>query len=314
MASEPTAASGRWGLHGDLPWRLLEAAVRACPDWLEAPLAAGWAAVVLVLARGPRRAVAVNLAALGVARTFPARLFGAWRVFHEFARATIDGVRVQHGEDVLTWETEGLAHFRAAADGGAPVVILTAHMGSYDAAAAFFSRRMGRTFHAVRRPERDARLDALRASGLRRMEHDAYQTLYNTGENVLAVELLRALADGGIVALQADRAMPGLSVLTVPGPDGAAWALPKGPFMLAMAGRAACLPAFVIRTGHRRYRVCFLPALTLPEAAAGRREAALAPLASAWAAALLSVLRRHPWQWFVFEPAFGPADPPHDTE
>jgi len=73
---------------------------------------------------------------------------------------------------------------------------------------------------------------------------------------------------------------------------------------LRAAAAACCLPAFVRRLGHRRYRVTFHPLLsadaTLP------RESATTGLATRWAALLESVIREHPEQWLVFEPAFQP--------
>lgn len=299
----PEALSERCSLYGDVTWRLLLGGVRACPSWLEAPFIAGWSFVIFLLATSQRRAVLGNLKKLLPDRSPPVRLWLAWRTFYQFARAAVDGIRFQQGEKVLAWEVEGLEHFEAANAQDRPVMLFTAHMGSYDSAAAFFAEKMGRHFFAVRLPERNPRLQALREEGLRRMERGSYTALYNSSENILAVELLRALQRRDWVAIQADRALPGLSVL--PLEDGEkTWLLPKGPFILAASSGACCLPAFVRRLGHRRYRVTFHPPL-LPDASNGR--AAAAPgLATRWAALLQKVIRQNPDQWLVFEPAFQP--------
>ncbi len=296
-------APSRWSLYGDVPWRLLMGGVRACPSWLEMPHIAGWSLLVFLLAGSQRRAVLGNLKALLPGHSRPARVWLAWRTFYQFARAAVDGIRFQQGGRVLAWEVEGLEHFEAAAAQERPVMLCTAHMGSYDSAAAFFAEKMERHFFAVRLPERHPQLQRLREEGLRRMEHGSYTALYNSSESVLAVELLRALQRRDWVALQADRAPAGLTVL--PLPDGAkTWLLPKGPFALATASGACCLPAFVRRLGHRRYRVSFHPAL-LPEHGIPRAAAAEA-LAARWTALLEMVIISHPDQWLVFEPAFAP--------
>lgn len=296
------ALTERCSLYGDVPWRLLLGGVRACPFWLETPFIAGWSFLIFLLATAQRRAVLGNLKKLLPSVTSaPRRVWLAWRTFYQFARAAVDGIRFQQGDQVLAWEVEGLEHFQAASAQDRPVMLLTAHMGSYDSAAAFFAGKMGRHFFAVRLPERNPRLQALREEGLRRMQGGSYTALYNSSENILAVELLRALQRRDWVAIQADRALPGLTVL--PLDDGEkTWLLPKGPFMLAVASGACCLPAFVRRLGHRRYRVTFHPPL-YPDTAAGR-SAAAPGLAARWAELLQRVVRQHPDQWLVFEPAF----------
>lgn len=282
---------------------MLVGGVRACPSWLETPSIAGWSFLIFLAAGAKRRAVMENLRQL-LPDAPPARRFWwAWRTFYQFARAAVDGIRYQQGAQGLAWEVVGLENFEAAAAQDRPVMLCTAHMGSYDSAAAFFAEKMGRHFFAVRLPEQNPHLQALREEGLRRMQHGSFTALYNSSENILAVELLRALQRRDWVALQADRALPGLTILPLEH-EGKTWLFPKGPFVLATAAGACCLPAFVRRLGHRRYRVTFHPPL-LPDNTL-RRDDATHHLATRWAALLQSVVRAHPDQWLVFEPAFQP--------
>ncbi len=301
--TEAPSPPPRWSLYGDVPWLLLLGGVRACPSFLEPPLIAGWSFLIFLAAGKQRRAVLGNLRQLLPDLPAARRVWLGWRAFYQFARAAVDGIRFQQGEDVLAWEVAGLEHFEAAAAQDRPVMLWTAHMGSYDAAAAFFAGRMGRHFFAVRLPERNPRLQALREEGLRRMQQGSFTALYNTSENVLAVELLRALQRRDWVALQVDRALAGLTVMELPD-AGKTWLLPKGPFVLAATAGACCLPAFVTRQGHRRYRVTFHPPLHPTPGL--RREAATERLALDWVALLGHTVRSGPDQWLVFEPAFAP--------
>ena len=306
-AAAPSAAGpgpARWSLYGDVPWILLLGGVRACPSFLEPPLIAGWSFLIFLLAGPQRRSVLGNLKKLVPDHSRPRRVWLAWRAFYQFARAAVDGIRFQQGAEVLSWEVAGLEHFQQASTQERPVILCTAHMGSYDAAAAFFAGKMGRHCFAVRLPERNPRLQRLRGEGLRRMETSTFTALYNSNENVLAVELLRALQRRDWVALQADRAFAGLAVMELPDGD-KTWLLPKGPFVLAAATGALCLPAFVQRLGHRRYRVTFHPPL-LPDRTLAGRDAAAVTLARDWTALLGRVLRERPDQWLIFEPAFAP--------
>ena len=284
----------RWSLRGDLPWRMLHAGVLGAPWFLEGLYGAFWSGVIGLCAHQPRRGLAANLAALGISHP----QFRAWLAFRRFGEVAVDGIRSLNDE-ILEWEVEGREHLQSAMDSGLPVVLWTAHMGSYDVAASFFAHRLGTRMHAVRRPEMNPHLQAIREKSLRRMESDNLVTLYNDGrEQTLALELMRVLRDGQWVALQADRALPGLSTFDVEA-DGIVWTLPKGPFVLPIVARAACLPVFIHRTGPRRYHVCFHPMVTPPRQR--DHKDASEKLARAWLELLVPTVRQAPDQWFVFE-------------
>jgi len=71
---------------------------------------------------------------------------------------------------------------------------------------------------------------------------------------------------------------------------------------LAAVTKSPCVPLFTVRTGYRRYKVIFQPALVLPEGHRLREP----DIAEAWAARLLPFLREYGSQWFAFEKAFIP--------
>lgn len=295
-AESPISAESpaRWGLSGDVPWRMLTAALAACPWYLEGIYNSFWSGLIGLAARKPVGNLAKNLRALGVKRSG----FHAWRAIAEFGSVTIDGHRALHGVP-LAWEIEGLENVRAAESSGLPVVLWTAHMGSYDAAAAFFARRLPTRLHTVRRPEANLRLREIREQNLAALAGDRHATHYNEGpESGLALTLLRALQAGEWVAVQADRALDGLSTFRFEN-EGLAWTLPKGPFALPLAARAACLPVFVNRIGPRRYRVRFFP----PEPPWENRdkEAGTRHLAARWTTLLAAAVRENPSHWLAFE-------------
>ena len=292
--SSTPGRAARWGLSGDLPWRLLCAAVAGCPWFLENAFNAFWAGLIGLAAAGQRKNLAANLRAMDV----PWPGWHAWLAFRRFGSVSVDGIRARTDE-VLRWEVRGKEHLDAAMESGLPVVLWTAHMGSYDAAAAFFAERIGRRMHAVRRPERNLHMQALREKNLRDMENPHYTTIYNDSrEDGLALELLRVLKAGQWVALQADRALPGLSTFVVE-EDGLEWTLPKGPFFLPCAARATCLPVFVHRAGPRSYGVTIHPAV-VPRVSRDH-QAVTMELGQAWVRLLRAQVRRFPDQWFVFE-------------
>ncbi len=295
LTAKDLPAASRWGLRGDVTWRLLRTAVRGVPWYAEGLLNYFWAGLIGLGAREPRRELARNLRALGV----PWAGYRAWRAFHQIGAVSVDSIHAQDDPQCLQWHVLGREHLEAAQQTGRPVVLWTAHMGSYDAAAAFFAHRIGARLHAVRKPERNAEMQRIREQDLRSRESPHYVTLYNANaEESLGLELLRVLKEGHWVALQADRALPGLASFSLTD-NGETWSLPRGPFFLPMAAGAVCLPVFVRRTGPRQYGVQFYPLITPP--ATRDRAAALHSLATAWLPLLRDTVRAAPDQWFVFE-------------
>jgi lauroyl/myristoyl acyltransferase len=179
-------------------------------------------------------------------------------------------------------------------------------MGNYDLAAPLFSSRFGRTIYAVRAPERQPEMQAIRERELRRKEaeHPQFRALYNTSDNHLGIVLANLLTEGNIVAVQGDRVVFDVSPMEVTLDDGLVMRLPKGPLYLARATGASCFPLFIVRDGWRRYRVKVFPPLALPP----RRRGEDSEAAKIWAEAILRVVRPHWAQWFVFEPMLRRAD------
>ena len=166
---------------------------------------------------------------------------------------------------------------------------------------------MSAKLKAVRLPEKTAGLRKIREQERAALGTDKLEMVYNSAENLLGIELLRALREGEWVALQADRGMAGLSRMTT-AHEGLVWTLPKGPFVLAMMSRSLCLPVLARRVGHRRYILEISAPFRAPEGGDARdREGPVQALAAAWLAVLAPVLRREPEQWLVFEPLVSPA-------
>jgi lauroyl/myristoyl acyltransferase len=290
----------RVGVFGDLPTRLLRQALRVVPWFLEPVLIPIWTFGFFLIAGPQRRAVMANLRAMhppwGAIRAW----WGAWQVFRNFGVTYVDGLRCETQTGGVDWEIEGLAAFRelAARQGGC--ILLTAHMGNYDVAAPMFSGRFRRTLHAVRAPERESEMQALREREMREKEarHPHFRTLYNGGDKLLGIELARLLAAGDVVAVQGDRVIFDVSPMEVEIEPGLTMRLPKGPLFLARATRAPVYPLFIVRTGWRRYRVMVFPELTLPPRQRGGDDSAAAAV---WARAIYDVTRQHWQQWYVFE-------------
>ncbi len=298
----------RFGVYGDFWTRFLDWGAQQCPFFLEPVFIAGYTLLFFLVAGRQRRAVMANLAVVLPGTTAAGNFFRAFLVFRNFAWSLADAARTRGGQEVISWEIEGVEHFEALRDGESGVLIVTAHMGNYDVAAPFFAGRFRRKFHSVRAPERQAELQEYMEKHRAVQNSDSFQVRYNAPGEFLGVELARALAAGEVVALQGDRVLPHVSAVKVPW-HGKLWPLPRGPFMLSLASGAPLVPFFVVRSGWRRYRVMVL-APGRPEMERARRATANDVLVAWWLEQIGPMVERHWDQWLVFEPLFEEPEQP----
>ena len=121
---------------------------------------------------------------------------------------------------------------------------------------------------------------------------------------MLGIELAQMLGRGEVVALQGDRVMGEVAPVEAE-VCGELVALPEGPHVLSLAGRAPIFPLFVVRSGWRRYRILSLPPLPVPARERGTPKVeVIGRSATAWAVVLSGVLREHWDQWLEFGEAF----------
>jgi len=284
----------RFGVRGVFWRQFLRWAVLIVPPWIEPVVIAFWSAFFLLWGPG-RRGVVRNLRLILPRSSGVANFFRCYRVFFNYAWTIADNVRFKEEHAVPDWEFEGWQHFDAMqAHGGA--VLLTAHMGSYDLGAHLFTELAPQLrIVMVRAPEVDPQT--------RRFEEqhapEGVDIEFNTDGTDLAIDLLHALRDGAVVAIQGDRVTPGITAMPVT-LFGKTTELPSGPFALALAARAPLQPVFVIRTGRRRYRLLACEPIVVERTR--DRDAGLAQAIDRWRALLEEVIRGHWQQWFNFEP------------
>lgn len=300
----------RFGLYGDIWSRALRWAARHNPAFTE-PFMIGLSSLAFfAIAPRQRRAIQRNLAVLLPGSSPLINIFRSYRVFWNFAWSIADAAHVRDGQKIITWEIVGDGHFQTIQQQSEGILILTAHMGSYDIAAPVFSHKFHRKLHSVRLPEKNAALQAYMEATRDQQQGDSFQIHYNRPGNMLAIELASALASGDAVAIQGDRVMANVSTVEAPFDAGHNLRLPKGPFVLALASRAPLIPLFIIRLGWRKYQVLIKQAQEPPPDLRDR-PAAMQHLMNLWTQTLGQVARKHWKQWFVLEDAFVKSENQH---
>jgi lauroyl/myristoyl acyltransferase len=266
----------RWGSHG--------------PEWFVrvAPPIVG--VIVFAVAAEPRRAIAHNLRRIRRSRGPLRDAADVARTFATYASCLADVLGGVRRSEALV---RGELHVDDALADGRGLLIVTAHTAGWEVVGPLLARDRHLDITIVEAAEPDAAAsaiqdDARQARGLR---------VAHVGEDPLsALPLIKHLREGGVVALQIDRAPRGVRTRAVtlfdrPG------TVPEGPLRLAMLTGAPIVPVFVARSGHRRYEVIASAPIRLERSA---RDEDLDAAAQTLAARLEAFVRAHPTQWFHF--------------
>jgi predicted LPLAT superfamily acyltransferase len=120
----------------------------------------------------------------------------------------------------------------------------------------------------------------------------------NAGQDMAALEAVRALRAGGLLALKGDRAVDGRVVeVTL---LGGRVRLPTGPFLLAAISGAPLFVLGCFKEGSDRYRVVAGAPWELRFTSRAGREEDLQRWAQRFADQLEAWVRRYPTQWYNF--------------
>jgi lauroyl/myristoyl acyltransferase len=267
------------------------------PEWFVryAPPVVGVA--VWAVAGTERRALKENLRRIRGRRSAVRDAVDGARTFARYASCLTEILGAGSGRGELpravVW---GELHLLDAMAEGRGVVLVTAHTAGWETAGPLLSRDHGRRVMIAMQAERDPR--ARRIQDAAREAHGLVVT--HVGDDPFAaLPLIPHLREGGIVALQVDRAPAGMRTRAVT-MFGAPGRMPEGPLRLAAMTGAPVVPVFAARTGHRSYRVHAHAPIRLPRRAGA---AELDVAAQRVAESLEAFVRAHPTQWFHFHDA-----------
>jgi KDO2-lipid IV(A) lauroyltransferase len=192
--------------------------------------------------------------------------------------------------EAVVW---GEPHLQDALADGRGVLLATAHTAGWETVGPLLSRDHSLRVMIAEEAERDA--------AARAIQDDARRThgllVVHVGDDPLsALPLARHLREGGVVALQIDRAPRALRARDVT-LFGAPARVPEGPLRLAMLTGAPLVPVFAARTAYRRYEVVVHRPVRIARTAG---DAELDAAAQQLADAMQGFVRAHPTQWFHF--------------
>jgi lauroyl/myristoyl acyltransferase len=215
-------------------------------------------------------------------------------VFSNYASCLTEAMLLGSGRGAeLVPRSQGIERYHACAAEGRGVIIATAHTGGWEIAGPVLSGVHPAEVIIVMRRERDERARAIQDEARSR----AGVKVVHIGDSPFdALPLLRHLRGGAVVAMQIDRAYPGMRSREVKF-VGAPWQAPEGPLTLSALSGAPILPIFMRRVGFMEYEAVVEPPIRLPRRPT---EAEMDGAAQEMTGAMERFVRAYPTQWFHF--------------
>ena len=219
-----------------------------------------------------------------------------FRHFLSFGTAIIDRIAILAGQtQKFSFSFDGEHHVHDALADGHGVLLLTAHLGNWEAAGQLLTR-LDVPINVAGLDKESTEIRSL----LTQASRAKFRLLPLTGSPTDAIPLVAALRRGEVVAMLGDRAYGGPTA-QVPFLGGTA-SFPVGPYVLAAIAGAPLVHVFSLREPGGHYRF-FGSAPQHPEMPAHHlRDAYLKNFAARFAEELEAILKRDPLQWYNFYP------------
>jgi lauroyl/myristoyl acyltransferase len=296
---------GRFHVTGVFWYKILNFGVSILPRGAWYPIVLAFTLFFFVFLFKIRRAIASNLsAALGPCGWLETqrRIF---RTMWEFAWCFLERNESMSGTRQVSFAVDGETIWNDVASSSSGFITLTAHIGNWESGSRVPSKKSDRTVHLVREEEVDPRAqDFIRQMIEDRVQDITFKVHFAAkGDPSLGAELLNALRDGDIVALQGDRPRSGGRAVKV-SLFGRPFDLPAGPAALARAASVPLMPVFVFREARLQSRIVIRDVIEVGRSADRRGDvnSALEKVAAnlEWA------IHERPHQWFCFRELWPP--------
>ncbi|HEY4417183.1 MAG TPA: hypothetical protein VGO57_15950 [Verrucomicrobiae bacterium] len=264
-------------------------------------------------------AIYFSFASPDVAATmdFHRRIFGPlpwwkrrWFVFKHFlsfGRALIDRTAILAGDKKrFTFSFDGEENLRTALARGRGLLLLTAHVGNWEAAGQLLARvdvPINVTGFDNETPEMRSLLNSAGSA--------KFRLIPLTGSPTDTIPLVAALRRGEIVAMLGDRSYGSPSAQLPFLGDVAAF--PVGAYVMAAIAGSPLMHAFSQRERGGHYRFYGFAPQTFELPARTERDAYLKKAAADFAHNLEGIVRRDPFQWYNFYPFWELKTPPQLT-
>lgn len=236
-----------------------------------------------------------------LSRRFPGRkplgrLRDAYRIIFELGKTLVDravlGIR---GPDSFTVSLTGRPRLLQLLEEGRGLILVTAHVGCWQAAMASLAVLNAPVNLLIHRDEGDVDLHFF--------EHGAgvspYRVIDPAGHLGGTMEMLQVLKQGEVLCIMGDRVMGGDRSTTTVDFLGSSVQVPFGPYKLASATGAPVAVIFPHKSGTNSYALKVAEVIRVPNDL-GRTGDSYRPYAARFIRALEGFVDEHPYQYFNF--------------
>lgn len=237
-----------------------------------------------------------------------------WLVFRHFLAfgiALIDRTAILAGKTrEFSFSFDGEEHLRAAVAEGHGVLLLTAHVGNWEAAGQLLNR--------LDVPINVTGFDK-EVSGIRSLLNQTHKANFRlialTGSPTDTIPLVAAMRRGEVVAMMGDRnyGSPSVPISFL----GETAQFPIGAYVMAAIAGAPLVHVFNLRERGGHYHFFGFPAQRPEMPAHSQRDSYLKECAAHFASHLESIVKRDPLQWYNFYPFWENSEQcsqPHPTQ
>jgi len=246
--------------------------------------------------------------ALFPSRSLAYHLWCAWKQYHNFTNVYLDRFLVFKKHDISITH-EGWEYLEDAVNKKEGGIILMSHAGNWEIAAHVLKMR-GRDNPAMRL------LLYLGQVHKDQIDHKQKEGLVQSGVKIVVVEEeggspmdivegINFLKAGGLVSLTGDRLWRKDQRSVAVRFLGHEALIPETPFIFAMLSGAPIYIFFAFRTGKQTYLFQTLPPEYVQAKDRKDRKEAIGKAAQIYADCLEEMVRRHPFEWYHFEPFLG---------
>jgi predicted LPLAT superfamily acyltransferase len=224
------------------------------------------------------------------------RPFLVFRHFYSFGVTLLDRMALIMGTARFGFRFEGELLFRDYLEQGKGVILLGAHVGSWEIGGHLLDH-LGKPVNLVVLEKEEQRLRELFDDALADRK---FRLIATDGSPLRSVPILAALRRGEIVALLGDRAFGG-GECRVPF-LGRPARFPTGPYLLAAATGAPLFQVFSVRERLGHYRFFTYPPRLVPRTLLRGPPEELRSYVEEFAERLANTVRQYPFQWYNIYP------------
>lgn len=240
-------------------------------------------------------------------------LWCAWRQYHKFTDVYIHRF-IRFDENDIEYLKEGWEHLDEAVQNKTGAILLMSHIGNWELAAQTLNKK-GLPIMLYLGAKHKEQIERIQKEAMAKSGIKIVATSEDEKSPFALIDGINFLRKGGIVSMAGDRLWGDQSHVAV-NFLGHEVRLPDTPHLFALITGAPLMTFFVYQEAVGKYRIRISPGQKVIAATRADRKKAVQASAQAYADALAEFARRHPFEWYHFEPFLGrplSASPPTPT-